>query len=143
MALPTADAVKDAVETLSDVFADDKTRAGTRTGIQKLNELIGVLNRIYGAVTDIAVTDATDADVAAFIGGGEGDALSVGDAFRNTGTGDLTDNALETAKGSALAANDVFVVDSGTSVAYLGNMDVPRYFDFSGETSGDFVSLGS
>lgn len=79
----------------------------------------------------ITVTDTADADLEAFVvSGGElydayGRAPVVGDAFQVSGTGDTTDNALETAKGSAAAANDIFIVSNATAttiaVVYAGN----------------------
>lgn len=143
MALPSAELVKAAVEQLVAVFTDDKTLAGTRSAVQTVNELVGILNRLYGTPLDLALTDSADAGVSEFIGGGEGDALAVGDTFRTTvATNDLTDNALATAKGSAVAVGDIYVVSGADAVAYLGN-NLGRVFDFAGETSADFVSLGS
>ena len=145
MALPNANAVKSAVETIYSVFSDDKTRVGTRFGVQRLNELIGILNRTYGSPVNVAQTDSADANVAAFIGvGGEGEILAANSVFRLTnGASDLTDNAFATAKGGAVAAGDVFAVNAaGNGVDYLGNND-GYAFDFAGETSEDFVSLGS
>ena len=73
---------------------------------------------------DIAITvsDATDADLAAFFASpagelfvAKGGAIVVGDTFTVAGTGDTTDDALEGAKGAAAAADDIFVVtDIGT-----------------------------
>lgn len=64
----------------------------------------------------ITISDTTDADLAAFFAeSGElfiakGSAIAVGDTFTVGGTGDTTDNALQTAKGAAPANGDVFVV---------------------------------
>lgn len=79
----------------------------------------------------ITVADATDADLeAACVSGGQiygpfARALRVGDTFTVSGTGDTTDNALEAAKGSAVAANDNFIVSNATAttfaVVYAGN----------------------
>ena len=51
------------------------------------------------------------------------DAVAIGLVFKVTGTGDTTDNALENAKGSAPAANDLFAVTNITTeeVVYIGN----------------------
>lgn len=149
MALPVANLTQDAIEALYAVFADDKTIVGSRKGVSLINELSGILNRTYRlhVVADIDITDATDAGVSEFIGGGEGDDLAVGGIFRTIGgTADLTDNALASAKGSAVASNDVFVIDGADSVEYLGSQPVDiavRPFDFAGETDSDFVSIGS
>ncbi len=50
-------------------------------------------------------------------------AIAVGLVFKVGGTGDTTDNALATAKGSAPAANDLFAVTdiSTETVVYIGN----------------------
>lgn len=148
MAYDAANLTKDSLEQIYGVLAEDKTAGGARKGVELLNELVVVLNRVYrrslGSVVDIAIADATDAGVSEFIGGGEGDALAVLDIFRCTNaTNDLTDDALATAKGSAVAANDVFVVDGADSVEYLGNYTADVAFDMSGETVNDFISIGS
>jgi len=145
MTLPVANLVKDAIEVIYSVAAEDKTVPGARSAAQKLNELGDFLNRQYvKAIADLLVTDATDAGVSEFIGGGEGDALSVGDVFRTLGTGDLTDDIMATEKGSALAAGDVWVIDGADSNEYLGNNADGKPFDFAGERShGDFQSYGS
>jgi len=78
---------------------------------------------------DMTITDATDADLAAFFDTtGElyialGRAPAVGDIFQVGGTGDVTDNALATAKGGALADGDLFMVsDIGTEAClYVPN----------------------
>lgn len=46
-------------------------------------------------------------------------AIADGDAFRVAGTTDTTDTALATAKGSAVAAGDVFN-RAGAAVAFVG-----------------------
>jgi len=156
MAQPVASLTQASLEQLYGVFSDDKTLVGTRRGADIVNELSGILNRLYSTsiTADVTVTDATDADVADFISGaGEFSTVRVsGDIVRNLGVGDLIDNALQTAKTAAsagsLAAGDVFVITSGTTVAYLGNQPVAdfstiRVFDFDGETRSDFVSIGS
>lgn len=65
----------------------------------------------------LTVSDATDANLAAFFAAAagqlyvaKGEAIVIGDVFTVGGTGDTTDNALEAAKGAAVAANDVFKV---------------------------------
>ena len=139
MALPTPGAVRAAVETLYAALTEDKTIIGARTAVQSFNEIAPALNRAYPGVVDVAIVDETDANVAAFIGvGGQGEALDVGGIFRCTvATADLTDNALATAKGSAVAVGDVFSIETGTTVAYLGN-NAGVAFDFAGVQSADF-----
>ena len=139
MALPTPGAVRAAVETLYAALTEDKTIIGARTAVQSFNEIAPALNRAYPGVVDVAIVDETDANVAAFIGvGGQGEALDVGDIFRCVNaTADLTDNALATAKGSAVAVGDIFSIETGTTAAYLGNNGGVA-FDFAGATSDDF-----
>ena len=149
MAYDAANLTRASLEQLYGVLAEDKTVGGVRKGVSLLNELTRVLNQVYrtslGSVVDVAITDATDAGVSEFIDvTGEGADLAVLDIFRCTNaTNDLTDNALATAKGSAVAANDVFVVDGADSVEYLGTFTDDIAFDMSGETYSDFVSIGS
>jgi spermidine/putrescine-binding protein len=143
MALTNPGVLKVEIESLYATIATDKTKAGARSAIMALNEIRQFLNTLW-TVTNIAQTDAADANVAAFIGGGEGDALAAGDVFRTTNaTNDLTDNAFATAKGSAVAVGDVYAVTAaGTGVVYLGNNE-GKSFDFAGETTQDFVSYGA
>lgn len=95
--------------------------------------IAGLLNNDAGLVAlikdDLTVTDTGDADLAAFyVSGGELYAglgnvnAAVGDVFKVAGTGDTTDNALEAAKGSAVANEDVFIVTNIVTEAlvYLG-----------------------
>ena len=77
--------------------------------------------------TNLVFSDSADATVAAMISatGSLGVALGgihapIGTIFNlGQATNDTTDNALIAAKGGALDQNDVFVVDSSTSVLYL------------------------
>lgn len=139
MALPTPGTVKAAVETIYAALAENKTIQNARSAVLAFNEIAPALNRAYPGVADVAIVDETDANVAAFIGvGGQGEALDVGDIFRCTvATVDLTDNALATAKGSAVAVGDVFSIETGTTVAYLGN-NAGVAFDFAGVQPADF-----
>lgn len=81
---------------------------------------------------NITVTDITDATVVAFLAttgelGVQLGSLAVPPRFRFKvgGTGDTTDNGLQTAKGSAPAAGDVFEVNAaGSGVTYVGNVAV-------------------
>ena len=142
MTLPVANLVQDALEVIYSVFAEDKTQPGMRAGVQALSQVANALNSQY-PVVDIALTsDADDAGVSEFITA-EADA-AIGVVWRKGGTAvwDFTDNVLATAKGSALAANDIFVLDGADSVEYLGNGSQVA-FDYSGETEADFVSIGS
>ena len=143
MALPNASLIQTALQNLYLAFSDNKTERGQRTAVNHLSWLTGTLNFLYGVPTNIAMTDAADAGVSEFIGGGEGDALSVGSVFRTTGgTADLTDDALATAKGSAVATGDVFVISGADAAVYLGN-NSGIVFDNVGESAADFKSIGS
>lgn len=112
-------------------------------------------NAIARAVNDtiqLTVTDATDADVDAFIASPAGElyvakdsAIVVGDIFKVAGTGDLTDNALATAKGGAVAANDLFKVTKiteGATVAYVGVHIVAGLAVYSG-VAGEVMTPGA
>lgn len=74
----------------------------------------------------LTVADATDADLAAFFADpagqlfvAKGSAIEVGDVFTVGGNGDTTDNALQTAKGAAVVANDVFKVTNIVAEAVI------------------------
>ena len=135
MALPNASVVKAAVESLYSAFANDKTEGTAKAGVEALNEVANKLNPLY-PVVEKTIVDAADANVAAWITADA--AIAVVVVVRTlSATADLTNNALATAKGSALAVGDIFVIATGTTVVYLGNNDgIP--FDFAGETTQDF-----
>ena len=141
MALPVANLVKDAIEVLYAAYADDKTVAGSRDGVETLSELARTLNNLYPVVDSTITADSDDAGVSEWITAN--DEVFVGAVLRMTvALFDLTDNALATAKGSAVAVGDIYVIDGADSVEYLGNGS-GLAFDFAGETRGDFVSIGS
>ena len=139
MTLPVANLVRAAVETIHDVMSEDKTVGGVRAALDSLNELRAFLDRQYPVIDIIITGDADDAGVSEFIAAES--TMSVGVVFRKLGdtpADDLTDNAFATAKGTALALNDIFVLDGADSVEYLGNGAPGHAFDFEGETSQDF-----
>ena len=145
MALPNASLIQTAIQNLYLAFSDNKTERGQRTAVNHLGWLTGTLNFLYGVPTNIAVTDAADADVTAFIGGGEGDAFSVDSIFRLTTAGDLTNNAFGTAKnaqgdGSVVAIGDIYVISGANAVTYLGNNSGVA-FDNAGESVSDFTAI--
>ncbi len=146
MALPNASLIQTAIQNLYLAFTDNKTERGQRTAVSHLGWLTGTLNFLYGVPTNIAITDAADAGVSEFIGGGEGDAFSVGSIFRLTsGAFDLTDNAFGTAKnaqgdGSVVATGDVYVISGADAVTYLGNNSGVA-FDNAGESVSDFTAI--
>lgn len=141
MTLPVANLVKDAVETLYAAFADDKTAQGTRAGVEALAELTSKLNSLYPVVDSTITGDSDDAGVSEWVTANS--EIFVGAVVRMTvATLDLTDNALATAKGSAVAVGDIYCIDGADSVEYLGN-NSGFAFDWVGELRSDFVSIGS
>ena len=142
MALPVANLLQDAIEVVYSVIAEDKTKEGARSAAQALNELRTFLTRQYPVVDIVITADSDDAGVSEFIAAEA--TMAVGVVLRKQGTAadDLTDNAFATAKGSALADGDIFILDGADSVEYLGNGGNTA-FDFSGETSQDFTSYGA
>lgn len=144
MAYPFANLVKAAVEVLYSVIAEDKTKAGARSAAQSLNELRTFLNRQYPITLSIASGNDTYAGISEMIAG-EADA-DQGVAFIKsdaTVAFDVTDGKFLTAKGTALAAGDLFVFSGADDVVYLGNNANADALDFSGETSQDFTSYGA
>ena len=139
MAVSAANLVKAGLEAVYAGLAAVKTDAPAKAGVQALNEVATQLNRLAGyAVVDVALTaDSTDADVAAFLAGDAAASAALGVIRVTTATFDLTDNALATAKGSAVAIGDIYTFPNGTTVAYLGN-NAGHAFDMSGETAADF-----
>lgn len=93
----------------------------TAKGGAPANEDIFVVsNVLVPAVVFLAATTLADGEI------WEGAAadVAVGLIFKVAGTGDTTDNALEAAKGSAVADEDMFIVldvDWPGKVGYLGN----------------------
>lgn len=153
MALPTIATVQADITSIYSALAERKTLPRGRQGVQALNEVYQSLNEAYEAQYTITATDGANmgADDAAFIATGglfaaKGDVAGVaGDIFICSDNADTTDNALQTAKGSAPAAGDLFQVDAGAAtVTYLGawNSGVP--FDMDDEQLVDFaVKAGS
>ncbi len=145
MALPNASLIQTGLQKIYAAFAEDKTEWGMRTAVNHLAWLTGTLNRLYGVPVNVAVT-VTDLGVSEFIAengdGYDAGVTAIGDVFRNTGALDIDDGALLTAKGSALAAGDVFVISGADAVVYLGN-NSGIVFDVAGESAADFKSIGS
>lgn len=133
MALPNASLVKTALENLYAAIGEDKTQVGTRPALAALNSFQFFLNSQYPTTT-ITVVDEADAGVSEWV---TADAdVFVGAIIKmGVATADLTDNALATAKGSAVAAGDVYVISGADAVVYLGDVVA---FDFDGEAPADF-----
>ena len=146
MALPTLAVLNTAFDSIFAALNTDPTRGGSRAAVRTLCELAAPLASIYKPAVTLTVTDTTDASLAvAFVTTGQlrvafGRAVELHDIFQVAGTGDVTDNALGTAKGSAVAAADIFVVTNKVTpaVAYLGNV-TSAPLDFSAETGDLFV----
>jgi hypothetical protein len=134
MALPTTTVAEAAVQSLFDALAAYKTIHGgvIRSAVHALQEVKAALRVVYAPKADFTVTDTADADLTAFFrydgpadadNGELADALGraprVGDVFQVAGTGDTTDNALATAKGGAVADNDLFVVSNVETPAVI------------------------
>lgn len=142
MALPVANLVQAALETVYAAIAEDKTVGGARSAVQQLNELRAFLTSLYPVVDIVITADQDDAGVSEFIAAEA--TMAVGVVLRKQGTAafDLLDDAFATAKGTALAAGDIFILDGADSVEYLGNGGNTA-FDMSGETTQDFTSYGA
>lgn len=153
MALPTTTVLESSIADLWNALTTYKDKTiNQRAAAAALQSVINGIRQVYKEAVSVTigdtddadlqaalaypqfsmtVTDATDADLAAFfaITGELGVALTraaaVGDTFKVLGVGDTTDNALQAAKGGAVAANDVFIVSNVTpaseAVVYAGN----------------------
>ncbi len=143
MALETVANIVADIEGIYASLSDSPSKWGMRSAVSILNELAGTLNRLYRPTVSLTVTDATDANLTAFYSSsGEGAAIGLKEVFRVGGAGDTTDNALATAKGSAVVANDVFVRDAAATAVFLGNFaEGVDPFTLSGETVTDFINL--
>lgn len=146
MALPTIAAVQADITALYGVLAERKTLPRGRVAVAALNEIIQALNEAYDSQFTITATDganmgATDGDFIATGGlyAAKGDVAGVaGDIFVCSDTADTTDNALQTAKGGAPAAGDLFQVAAGAAtVTYLGDTSTPVETD--DESVADFA----
>lgn len=136
MALSSADLVKAGLEAVYAGLAGVKTSPSAKAGVQALNEVATALNKAYSVVEIALTADEDDAGVSEFVTAEA--TISVGTVFRLlTATYDLTDNAMATAKGSATAIGDIYVISGADAVVYLGN-NTGIAFDMSGETAADF-----
>lgn len=85
---------------------------------------------------DVTINDGEDANLTALFANtllpAKGIALAVGDKFQVHGSGDTVDNALQTAKGSAVVADDVFRITNvgAPAVAFEGNLTTTPYAAF-------------
>jgi hypothetical protein len=70
MAYTAANLVRDALEVIFTALSADKVSSNSKYGVQQLQEVANALNSMsgYGGnITDVAITDATDAGVSEFI----------------------------------------------------------------------------
>jgi hypothetical protein len=139
MSLPSLTTVATAAQQLLTAALDDRTDSGSRQLFDAINEALAAASRLAPAtylgvhlpgevfagklgstphsLPIVEFADETLADLAALVAA---ESLSVGDVFvLAQATADLTDNALATAKGSATAAGDVFMLVTATTVLYL------------------------
>lgn len=148
MALPTIAVIDAAFVGIFGAANETPTFWGARKAVQDVNEVREFIRRRYTPIIDVTITDTADAGVAeAIADDGElgvalGRALDVGDVFQVGGTGDFTDDALETAKGGAAADGDIFEVSGADAVTYLGTATTLAAIG-SDEETVDFVSIGS
>jgi len=126
-------------------YGDDYLTIGKDLIIQRLfkpiYEVVGIEEAsLYAVLIDLDVTinDSEDANLAALFTNtltpAKGLALRVGDKFQVHGTGDTTNNALQSAKGGGVVADDVFRITGigpATAVAYSGNLTNAPYGAFA------------
>lgn len=132
MAISNTSTYAAAVTTLKGLIDHDKTAEGAKPAAEAFGEALSALARLLSiavhraaktAVTPTAVTLAT------FLTGGfqtaKGSAAVIGDLFILNGAVDLTGTPLATAKGSAIAAGDVYrwtnVTAASEAVEYVAN----------------------
>lgn len=143
MAYETVAVVQAAVTSIYNAVSQRKTLPRGRAAVAALNEIRQAIVESYVTDLSVLITDTTDASpTAAFVIGGQvgaafGRACVAGDTFTTTGgTADFTDNALQTAKGGAVATGDRFEVLSATTVGFMGTstdveMDDEQVNDFA------------
>jgi len=149
MALSTVTVIETAVTAIFATLKDQRDfNPRVEQGLELLLELQRIISPLYVPELDITITDATDAGVAEAIAvdgelglawvalSGHTNELTmpVGTVFQVGGTGDVTDDALATAKGGACADGDIFQITGADAVTYLGAAQP----DFSDEERADF-----
>ena len=104
-------------------------------------QALALINASYDVV-DLAVTDEEYAGVSEWLAGeatiAEGDVVRV-----SSTTDDLTDNALATAKGGAVAQYDIFFISGADAVTYEGNgtgLAVQAHLDAAYATGSEYLS---
>ena len=148
MAISAISAIEAGVTAIFNTLKDSKQRhTNVTSALYSLHEILPVLTKIYTPDLSVTLTDTTDAGVAeAIAADGElglawaaahpqDTTFPIGKQFKTVSTTpDFTDNALATAKGGAVGANDVFQVSGADAVIYLG-VALP---DFSDDEVADF-----
>ncbi len=140
MALPTYTVVSTALKNLAAVALEDKTAVGARELFDAINDVAALAQKVskttyyrlqlprelfvgldgVNQLKQVSMTDTLYADVAALVAA---QSLTVGDSFVIVlATNDVTDNALATAKSGAVAAGDVYMLITSTTVLYLGTV---------------------
>ena len=135
MALDTVAIVEAGIEDVFDSIQLGKTSPDATRGRNAVMELQAAFISLYTPKEVIAIVDAQDADLATFFAaGGQGENININAVFETSGgTADVTDNALATAKGGAVATGDKFQRTAAATVKYLG-----ADFTFTGETDSDW-----
>ena len=137
MAQTSADLVAAALLVVYTALAADKTSEGAKAGVQALQEVAGAFNKMYDVVDSTITADEDDAGVSEWITANA--EVAVGAILRMTvATFDLADNALATAKGSAVAVNDLYVISGADAVVYLGNNAYNIPFPMDSQTTTTF-----
>lgn len=128
--MPSIAEVNTAADALDNIAACSNNPAGAIQEARQVMERARAQRVRYlktladgGNTTALVFADAADADLGAFLVGGSADAILNGDAFSVADADDTTDNALQAAKGSAVANKDVFQRLSDSAVKYLGATD--------------------
>lgn len=147
MALPTVTVIEAAITGIFNALKDAKAREpAAHSRLLTLWEVIPTLRKIYTPDIAVSLTDSTDATAAAAIAAtgqlglawaaantGE-TTFKVGATFSVDSVNDFTDNALGTAKGSAVASGDIFQVLTASTVGYVGAAQP----DFTADEVADF-----
>jgi hypothetical protein len=121
MALPSVSAMNSAASTLADVADNSNNPAGAQQEARQVCERYrGAFARAVAAADTSAFADATRADLAALFAAELAD-VAVGGFFITADADDTTDNALAAAKGSAVAADDLFQRTAAAAVKYIGD----------------------
>lgn len=112
----------------------DNALAGAKGSAVADEDVFIVTNIVTEAVVYLGAAGSLPTGALAAVLGRPG---VVGDIFVITSTNDTADNALVATKGSAIVIGDVFGVEGGDAISFLGSLS-DRAFDYSGESTSDF-----